>query len=366
MDTFGPKLNCMFFSLVLGIGFVLFGFSNDTTFPAFIPAYILMGIGGPPILNSSLHLSNLYPTWMSTIKSLFSGLFGASALVFFGFEYIFEKYHISRKTLFVGYLPVIIFVGASASVFWPSKPYLMEQVSEHDKIIQPAKANLDNNNPLKQKGFFGQVFSIEFLGMVLFMSLGVVRLNFFAQTMDGQLARRGDASHHYLYSKAFAVIAPLGFLGTPIIGILLDKAGLVTAFIFVNTCQLLFNGMFMIPILPLQIATFIVYAVCRSYLYSSKFALIANRMGFKNFGKLAGTCNCLIGILQTTQFGLSKLLKDVFKQNAIWIHFGFVILGVLAYLYPLYLWISNRRIKRDLENKSLLSNSATINYGLSD
>ena len=54
-------------------------------FQAYIPAVVLIGIGGPGMDISLLHLSNLFSGKESTIISIFSGTWGASSFVFYMF-----------------------------------------------------------------------------------------------------------------------------------------------------------------------------------------------------------------------------------------------------------------------------------------
>jgi LAT3 family solute carrier family 43 protein 3 len=352
LDALGPKLTSMFFSLLLGLGLTLFGISNDTTFQAFIPAYILIGVGGPPLLLSSLHLSNLFINYASLIKSLFVALFGASAIVFFILGYLFEVFHFTRRELFIGYLPIIVFIFLSSMIWWSSKPYPQSRALAKGSF----NSKIESQSLLKRKGFLRQLFSVEFLGLFLFMLIAVLQLDFFQSIVLSQLERRGDNQH--VYSNAFSIISLLGFLGVPLIGFLLDKRGLTSTLLLVTTLQLLYNCLFMVPSLPLQFGTFAIFSVSKPCLYLSAYAFISNVMGFSNFGKLVGICSFMLGVFSAIQ---SQILKELENSSAdmFWIQLGFVFATLVSYFFPFYLFLYNRvleRISKDKQMKGLLSN----------
>jgi hypothetical protein len=60
-------------SVVLSLGSLLFAVSNSETFDLYIPAYVLIGIGGVFVWMSVLHLLNLFPKQRGFLVTLFTG-----------------------------------------------------------------------------------------------------------------------------------------------------------------------------------------------------------------------------------------------------------------------------------------------------
>jgi len=385
LDTFGPKITCATSSVLLIAGLLLFGFSNDTSFQAFIPGYILIGIGGPPIQLAVLHLSNLYPSWKAMIKSVVSGLFGLSSLIFFLFFLVHEYLEVSRTWIFVGYCGVIVLIMISGLIFWPTKSFLLDEVIllEMEKKIE--KASLDSLyvdeidfqersvnspslkigreekvtteekrvipfSPLVKRSFLRQLLSLEMIFMVAFMCLNVLRLNYFAGTMDTQLYEKSENNREgaELAAKIFSLIASCGFVGIPLIGVLLDKAGLFVSYMLVASTNFLYNLLFLVPLSAtwFESIIFVLYSVSRPFIYASKYAYVSDVFGFANFGKLVGICNFSIGIFTTLQFLINYIVKEFLNGTHFWVNVSFAAVGVAGYIFPAFILIKTLQYRR--------------------
>lgn len=127
LDNCGPRV-CSILSIVLiGLGCLGFALSNDT-YPFFIPAMCMIAIGGPGVLNATIHLSNLFPTWRSTATAIISGSFQFSFLVFFVFDELWVSLQCSYSLLFGSYFVVCAVNAIVSTIIWPDKPYNVEEV----------------------------------------------------------------------------------------------------------------------------------------------------------------------------------------------------------------------------------------------
>ena len=124
LDKFGPKISALIGSGLMIAGSLLFAFSSND-FDAFIPAYLLIGIGGPPIVFSFMHISNLFPKNKGTIITMLNVALDASAMVFVLFDLIHSALPetATYKWLFVGYAVVPAFSFVTAIFLWPMKPF---------------------------------------------------------------------------------------------------------------------------------------------------------------------------------------------------------------------------------------------------
>lgn len=125
LDRFGPKVSALLGSSLIGAGTVLFAFSNPPTFDVYIPSYLLIAMGGPPLVFSFMHLSNLFPSRKGTIITLLNVALDASALVFVLLEALHAAFYpaITLRGIF------LVFTGLPAvslliAVFlWPRRAF---------------------------------------------------------------------------------------------------------------------------------------------------------------------------------------------------------------------------------------------------
>ena len=127
LDNCGPRV-CSILSIgLIALGCLAFSLSNDA-YPLYIPAMCLIAIGGPGVLNATIHLSNLFPAWRSTTTAVITGSFQFSFLVFFVFDELWVEEHLSYSVLFGSYFVVCLLNGILSMIIWPDQPYTVEEV----------------------------------------------------------------------------------------------------------------------------------------------------------------------------------------------------------------------------------------------
>jgi MFS family permease len=157
LDRFGPKISSLIGSaLVLG-GSLMFAFSDPPNIDMFIPGYLLIAMGGPPVVFSFMHISNLFPENKGTIITMLNVALDASSLIFvilgalydgipalrsykvcFGFACwfcLFFSFQNQAVFLLYSVFPLLSFV---VSLFlWPSSPFEPEVVEEYSELALP-------------------------------------------------------------------------------------------------------------------------------------------------------------------------------------------------------------------------------------
>ena len=122
LDSYGPRVCSITSILLIVIGFLLFSFSNEDTFPMFVPAMCLIAFGGPGAQSAIIHLSNLFPKFKATMTAIITGCFQLSFIIFFIFDELWLTFNWSYTQLFQFY-SVICLMNLVISVFiWPDKP----------------------------------------------------------------------------------------------------------------------------------------------------------------------------------------------------------------------------------------------------
>jgi MFS family permease len=165
------------------------------------------------------------------------------------------------------------------------------------------RANLTFVQPTENVRFGPQVMSVAFWLLTLYMMVHVLRINFTAGSISIQLEEMGDDALFYV--NLYILIFPLGFLSIPLVGWLLDRWRFVVGFEAINILALITGLLLMIPWLPLQILTFVLFAGLRPFLFTAMYGFIGSRFGFTHYGKLVGIC---VGIAAVGSLSQTLLL----------------------------------------------------------
>jgi MFS family permease len=155
------------------------------------------------------------------------------------------------------------------------------------------------------------VKSREFLHLTVFFLINSFWVNFYIGSFDVQL---GDGNYlndyeRHNYARLFTLTITMGIIFIPIIGGIMDKynfpiASLATSsFGFLWMCFLIVETKFSL------IISFIMYAIYRTFLFTFVFAYLADTLGFKYFGVLAGLMFMMGGLLSLLQVPIVEVIS---------------------------------------------------------
>ncbi|KAJ8372236.1 hypothetical protein AAFF_G00293550 [Aldrovandia affinis] len=92
-----------------------------------------------------------------------------------------------------------------------------------------------------------------------------------------------------------------------------------------------------------QYFTFVLQVLTMSFLFGGNSAFIRIAFPTCHYGKLLGLVLCLSGVVLLLQFPLTILVNDVLQGNPLYVNIGLIILSLLAFLHPLYVYLHCRR-----------------------
>lgn len=107
--------------------------------------------------------------------------------------------------------------------------------------------------------------------------------------------------------RIFTAITTAGVLGIPIVGRLMDKCGFVATAAVTVTLAVLYGLGVLWPGEPQLILAFVAYALFRTFLFTYFFAYLAEALGFKFFGVLAGVAFFVAGMAGLLQSPLMEI-----------------------------------------------------------
>lgn len=143
-----------------------------------------------------------------------------------------------------------------------------------------------------------------FFFISVYASIQVLRVNSYFGTILQILEALGDKECNYFYTQLFTALLPLGFLCLPLIEYSFKSYGFLGSFHILNGLSIAYNVIVLIPILPLQVLTFILFIICRALLYSLIGTYIAHMFGPLNSGKMYGLLSWIGVGLNSLQYPL--------------------------------------------------------------
>ena len=129
-DKYNPKVCSIISNTIVGVGCFVFVFSDEVL--AIYLGCTMMGVGGPGVQLSLIHLANLFPRKENTVMSFMTGMINMSFIVLPVMNSIWSRGIVSYQFLFRS-LGFVILAMALASVWiWPNVTYTRVVYSDDD------------------------------------------------------------------------------------------------------------------------------------------------------------------------------------------------------------------------------------------
>lgn len=103
----------------------------------------------------------------------------------------------------------------------------------------------------------------------------------------------------------------------------------------------------MIPILDVQIATFIIYGIARQFVIGPYFYTCATIFGPKVFGKISGLGLFVAGAVTLLQLAVNYIVLNFYDGDYLNTRVVLVCLCVPFYLYPYFVWRQGNMSTKD-------------------
>ncbi|KAH8922086.1 MFS general substrate transporter [Atractiella rhizophila] len=196
-----------------------------------------------------------------------------------------------------------------------------------------------------------QISTSWFLAIACFLTVHMVRINFYIQTCHRQLlVYTQDEDLATQITKAFTYLLPLGgVLGVPFIGYLLDHTRTISVIYVLGLSGLALGILTMTSQVWTQLLGIGIFALFRPLMYTFVSDYSSKVFGFETFGTVYGLANTIAGLLGLSQASLDQAVKYRFDGNYDSVNTGLLILGSLS--AALLAWRVNSR--RDDDRISL-------------
>lgn len=210
---------------------------------------------------------------------------------------------------------------------------------------------------LKDKTLKEQLLSSTYINLCILFTASSFWANFYIGTIDLQL---GD-SHIFsldeqkLYGRIFTAIMTFGFIGIPIVGAMMDKLGFPATATFTCSMGVIWALLLVYNSRTSVFASFFFYAIFRTFLFTFIFAYIADTLGFKYFGLLAGLMFVIGGLVGCAQYPIAQWATGTCHFNSTvsmthcdrghWSVVNLIMLASMlaSFAFPYADWIIRRR-----------------------
>lgn len=108
------------------------------------------------------------------------------------------------------------------------------------------------------------------------------------------------------FARFFTIVSAAGVVVIPFIGTMMDRVGFPTTAFVTVSCAVLWAALLLVKTHTALFVSFIFYSLFRTFFFTFLFAYLADVLGFKYFGVLAGVMFVLGGFLGLLQYPLAQ------------------------------------------------------------
>lgn len=311
-DTYGSRYTSTASIVMCATGAIAMAFAQSTL--ALAVAMFCMGCGSGVQLTLQ-PVARLFRT-QGWVISTFAGGFQISVLMFLFILSISED----RRVAFAGYAAFLLILAVIVFLFVPNSferedgteaaiSVTEEKKESSDTLESGAKTSTEDNSSENVESsvadtLWAQLCNIEYILLVVWLSVLLVPMQYYIGTIGYQLEQRGDDDG--TYSRAFSAVYAASAIAGPPLGYFVDRFGVSTGQTLASTFLavsffILANRRFSLPVHVLGMAC---YGIGRMAAYAMYFTNIGKRFGFTNFGTLSGLGLLISAVISLVQYPL--------------------------------------------------------------
>lgn len=384
LDTYGFTTNCALSGVFSFVGYLLLALSPSNSLPLLIVSVCFIGFGGIFAFFCVFGISSM--VLKSNIPLVLTGanvFFDCSAVIPLLFYQLYEAEY-SRKSIFLSYAALACVVYSLYLVVYyraysyrqlhqmdapvsgdedgsvesetsvrsvvigieiPHKPHRRDRSNSRVSELsdQPMHADVEsiaepvNTGPAIEDfvslPWTVQIRSQYFLCMTSFCIVMMLRSNIYLGTVQILLEHYNDDEYNYLFTQLFIAILPFGFVFIHLVDYLLKKYGFATFLNIVSLLGIAYGVIAVIPVLYLQVVTFVLYTAYRAFFYSVVATFNACVFGSKNAGRIHGFMFLLAGIVNIVQWPLMLLIFEYANGNVFYLYIALIIICLPSLIY---------------------------------
>jgi hypothetical protein len=155
-----------------------------------------------------------------------------------------------------------------------------------DDVVDDSHLLLCRRRGMHEWSLSQQLQTLEFLLVLVFASVHMLRCNFYIETVNeilASIAKRNGDNHEnaddddaaVVYANIFSFVLPVGIVFVPLIETTVRRWGIVHTLHLTNALGIAFGALLLVPSLYVQAFNFLVFTCFRAYLYATLNTFIA-------------------------------------------------------------------------------------------
>ena len=402
LDNYGFITNCSIAGIFSFTGYLMFALAPRESLPVLIVAVTLIGLGG--IFSFFCAFGIIGMVHKTNIPLILTGanvLFDCSAIIPLFYYELFEAGY-SRRNIFLSYslLACLVYMcymfayhlaARSYGTYTAADPALqinqegddvggennsvssensdrsvvfgvevphkehrrrkrsVSNSSDITEVSQIDKVTVQNHDAFLELPWTEQLKSYYFLYIVCFTTVMMLRSNIYLGTVQILLEEYNDDDHGYLFTQIFTAILPFGFVFITSISYVLKRYGFATFNNIVTCLGIIYGVLAVIPVLYLQVLTFIFFCAYRAFFYSVVATFNASIFGHKNAGRIHGFSFLVAGIANFIQWPMMLLIFEYANGKLFYLYLALVLICIPSFFHTeLYLRPAILRDKNDV------------------
>ena len=345
LDSQGPKCTALMCSFVSFSGVLLLAVNPmDNLRDIFMPAWVLLSLGGSGLHLSGFHFTNLFKRdGKETASAAISAAFGASSAVF-PIMQVFNQYAgVRLQDMAIFYAVIVFLIGVNNFLIQPWEKVQPGIPFKHDfKVWRATWWKRD----LKQKPLLASAFEqarrFEMFGETLCYSMSLLLLTHFLSTSAQLMYEKGDKPFtsnpndwtDYMIARMAGWFNSLGFLWFPLIQMMVTNLRWSSSYLILLIVNISIVAIILVTSLELQILGFLLLSMTRLMLFSFHHGYILDTFGIEHFGTLNGISSLIAAMIGLLSYPLQLFaLSTSFSMSFIPIGCGII----LSFVFPLIL-----------------------------
>lgn len=180
---------------------------------------------------------------------------------------------------------------------------------------------------LTTASFPGQVRSVQFALVTLWFSVHQLRANTFMASAAVQLEKMGDTRG--VYMSLYTALLPTGPLFSPLFAWLYSRLGLLGLMQAVTAAAALFCGGLLLPYLPLQLLTFVVFVGYNTGIYTVYNLYVLQVFGPRSMGSILGAIALASSVTNFLVYPISGVVASRLEGRWTLVNAAFALLTLL-------------------------------------
>jgi len=308
VDTLGPTKVTMIAGFMSTLGLLGIALTRELPwtraeasgggFDTFLWSTVLVAVGGSMTMFIGYQAPFLVPSHFTLLIEVNSCLFDAGTIIFPILKVLYDM-GVPFAFFFWAYTVLSLVCFSLFTVAWAINQKELDEI-RHAAGGAGDQVMPEHERPLEQRGMMAQMKSFEFAAIFIYSIIMVPRANMYMgsvelinrkiATMEGTTASLGWVS------TITGFVIPFGFLAVPLMEMSLHRLGTIWTVQLTTFLGILYNALQLIPQLNMQLATVVVFAAWRAFLYSTISAFNGETFGVKTMGRIMGLCFVFSGL----------------------------------------------------------------------